>query len=1005
MKCNLLVFFMFFLGFNAFSQDVIGTVYSSGEPLPGVTVINLTTGKGTLTNFDGDYVLKKVSEGDEIEFSYLGFQSQKVVYSGQAELNVTLAESSEQLEEVIVTGYGTQIQKNLSSSISKVKSEDLENTALPSFEQAIQGRAAGVQVVSGSAMSGSPTKIRIRGTNSAVANSEPLYVIDGIIVESGSFMDSNGSVGFMDHGGGNLLASINPNDIESLEILKDAAATAIYGARGSNGVVLITTKSGKSGDTQIDVTLDSGFSTITRKLDFVNSQEYLILAQEAWYNSGEDPTKFWANSGVLVNGLTKAQAMSTNTDWQDQALQQGKAYRANISASGGDEKTKFFISANFLDEESIFVGNEYLRLSARTNLDHKVNDKLRVGANVFYTHIDNSPVPIQNGIGKSNNNLPIHPVYNADGTYFNPTRNVRASIDMWDYNSKSRTFLANWYLNYEIVDGLSFRSEYGVNSFNNDDQQYIDAVIDSNGEAKAFTSQGSRNSWNFKNLLNYRNTFGGHRVDVLAGIESSRSSQRLSNITGIGFPNSTLKTPQDAATQEVFYNESAYSFLSIIGRVNYDYEGKYLLSVTARRDGSSRFGKNKRWGLFPAVSLGYNISEEPYFEGLKKTVNYLKLRASYGISGNAEIGNYAYESTYNQANYNGGNGITLSNIGDDELGWETSTQTNFGLSFEMFDGKLRGDVDYYDKLTSDMLLPYPVSVVSGLTQVTTNLGEISNKGVEVMLGLSLINKADFTWDAEFTYAHNKNEVVSIGDNAEGIDIPGFGTTSIYVGKPIGIQTVPIWLGVDPATGQDIYQSKDGRALLADEAAAEAGSLNNFLNQNLVPYGNPFPDFTGGFSSRFTYKNWYLNTLWSFSVGQDFIASGENINSKYAFSSMNLTPLRNRLGRWRNPGDVTNVARLSTDPTIWTRTTEYVSDVDYLRMRDLTIGYRFDLEANSFIRGLELYAKFTNFLTITNAQPWMYDPENYVRDGNLNLLDKWKQVPQAKTVNVGVNLKF
>ena len=207
------------------------------------------------------------------------------------------------------------------------------------------------------------------------------------------------------------------------------------------------------------------------------------------------------------------------------------------------------------------------------------------------------------------------------------------------------------------------------------------------------------------------------------------------------------------------------------------------------------------------------------------------------------------------------------------MGWETSTQTNFGLSFEMFDGKLRGDVDYYDKLTSDMLLPYPVSVVSGLTQVTTNLGEISNKGVEVMLGLTLIDKADFTWDAEFTYAHNKNEVVSIGDNAEGIDIPGFGTTSIYVGKPIGIQTVPIWLGVDPATGQDIYQSKDGRALLANEEAAEAGSLNNFLNQNLVPYGNPFPDFTGGFSSRFTYKNWYLNTLCSFSVGQDFIASG------------------------------------------------------------------------------------------------------------------------------------
>lgn len=1005
MKCNLLVFFMFFLGFNAFSQNLIGTVSSSGEPLPGANVINLTTGNGTLTDFDGNFVLDKVTEGDEIEFSYIGFESQKMVYNGQANLSISLNESSEKLEEVIVTGYGTQIQKNLSSSISKVNSEDLQNTALPSFEQAIQGRAAGVQVVSGSGMSGSPTKIRIRGTNSAVASSEPLYVIDGIIVESGGLMSSDGNVGYMDHGGGNLLSSINPNDIESLEILKDAAATAIYGARGSSGVVLITTKSGKSGETQIDVTLDTGFSEVTRKLDFVNSQEYVMLAQEAWYNSGEDPTKFWSNSGVLVNGLTKAEALNTNTDWQDQALRQGKAYRANISASGGNNKTKFYISGNLLDEESIFIGNEYLRLSARTNLDHKVNDKLRIGANLFYTHVDNSPVPIQNGIGKANNNLPIHPVYNSDGTYFNPTRNVRASIDMWEYNSKSRTFLANWYLNYKIIDGLSFRTEYGINSVSNDDHQYIDAIIDSNGEAKAFTSQGSRNSWNLKNLLNYRKSFGNHRIDVLAGLEASKNTTKFSNITGIGFPNSTLKTPQDAATQEVFYDESTYSFLSLIGRVNYDYKGKYLLSLTARRDGSSRFGKNNRWGLFPAISLGYNISEEPYFEGLKNTVNYLKLRASYGITGNAEIGNYAYESTYDQSNYNNNNGISLANIGDDELGWETSTQMNLGLSLEMFEGKVRADIDYYDKLTSDMLLPYPVSIVSGLTQVTTNLGEISNEGIEIMLGLTLIDNDTFTWDAEFSYAYNKNEVVSIGDNPEGIDIPGFGTTSIYVGSPIGIQTIPIWVGVDPATGQDIYRSKDGRELLASQAAAEAGSLNNFLNDNLMPFGNPFPEFTGGFSTRFTYKNWYLSSLFTFSIGQDFIASGESVNSKYAFSSMNLTPLRNQLGRWRNPGDVTNVARLTTDPTIWTRTSEYVSDVDYLRMRDLTIGYRFDINSNSFLRALDIYAKFTNFLTITNAQPWMYDPENYVQSGNLNLMDKWKQVPQAKTVNLGVNLKF
>jgi TonB-linked SusC/RagA family outer membrane protein len=896
-------------------------------------------------------------------------------------------------------------KKNLSSSVSKIRSEDLQNTALPSFEQAIQGRAAGVQIVTGSAMSGSQSKIRIRGANSALASSEPLFVIDGIIIETGAISDRSNSGFFIDDGGGNLLSSINPNDIQSIEILKDAAATAIYGARGSSGVVLITTKSGASGETKIDVTIDTGISESTRKIDFVNGKEYLMLAQEAWYNSGEDPKLFWQNSGVLVDGLTQAQAQLTNTDWQDQALRQGVAYRANVSASGGDEKTRFFISGNFLEEESIFIGNEYLRLSTRTNLEHKINDDLTIGTKLFFTYIDSSPVPVQNGLGKSNQNLPVHPVFKGDGTYFNPLNNVRASLDSWENNSKSRTFLANWFLDYKLADGLSFRSEYGINSVNNNDNSYLDAIIDNNAEAKAFQGSGSRNSWNFKNLLNYRNKFGKHRLDILAGIESSKNTYQVSNIRGTGFSNSTLKTPQDAAVQESYFNQSAYTFLSILGRVNYDFDGKYLLSVTARRDGSSRFGRNKQWGLFPAVSLGYNISEEPFFDGLKKTVNYLKIRASYGISGNAEIGNYNYASTYSQANYNGANGITLANVGDDELGWESAYQTNLGLSLQMFDGKFRLDVDVYEKLTKDLLLPYPVSVVSGVTSVTTNLGEIENKGIEAMVGVTILENDDFTWDAELTYAWNTNKVLNIGDNPEGIDIPGFGTTSIYIGMPIGIQTIPIWAGVDPASGQDMYQTLDGRNLTIAEGVKEFGSVGNFLNSNRVPFGNPYPDFTGGFSSRLTYKNWSVSTLWNFSVGQTYIASGEQIQGKFAYGSMNITPLRSQLGRWRNPGDITRVAQVTTAPTTYGRTSEYVSEIDYLRMRDLTIAYRFNIDGSTLLKSVDLYAKFTNFLTFTNAPGSMYDPENYVRGGNLNLMDKWKQVPQAKTVNLGINIKL
>ena len=1004
-KFTLISFFILLISFNSFSQEIRGTVSADGEPLPGANVINTTSGSGTLSDFDGNFVLSGLSNGDEIEFSYLGFDSQTIIYSGQLQLNITLLESATELNEVIVTGYGSTIQKNLSSSVSKIRSEDLQNTALPSFEQAIQGRAAGVQIVTGSAMSGSQSKIRIRGANSAIASSEPLFVIDGIIIETGAISDRSNSGFFIDDGGGNLLSSINPNDIQSIEILKDAAATAIYGARGSSGVVLITTKSGASGETKINVTIDTGISETTRKIDLVNGKEYLMLAQEAWYNSGEDPKLFWQNSGVLVDGLTQAQAQLTNTDWQDQALRQGVAYRANVSASGGDEKTRFFISGNFLEEESIFIGNEYLRLSTRTNLEHKINDDLTLGTKLFFTYIDSSPVPVQNGLGKSNQNLPIHPVFKGDGTYFNPLNNVRASLDSWENNSKSRTFLANWFLDYKLADGLSFRSEYGINSVNNNDNSYLDAIIDNNAEAKAFQGSGSRNSWNFKNLLNYRNKFGKHRLDILAGIESSKNTYQVSNIRGTGFSNSTLKTPQDAAVQESYFNQSAYTFLSILGRVNYDFDGKYLLSVTARRDGSSRFGRNKQWGLFPAVSLGYNISEEPFFDGLKKKVNYLKIRASYGISGNAEIGNYNYASTYSQANYNGANGITLANVGDDELGWESAYQTNLGLSLQMFDGKFRLDVDVYEKLTKDLLLPYPVSVVSGVTSVTTNLGEIENKGIEAMVGVTILENDDFTWDAELTYAWNTNKVLNIGDNPEGIDIPGFGTTSIYIGMPIGIQTIPIWAGVDPASGQDMYQTLDGRNLTIAQGVKEFGSVSNFWNSNLVPFGNPYPDFTGGFSSRLTYKNWSVNTLWNFSVGQTYIASGEQILGKFAYGSMNITPLRSQLGRWRNPGDITRVAQVTTAPITYGRTSEYVSEIDYLRMRDLTIAYRFNIDGSALLKSVDLYAKFTNFLTFTNAPGSMYDPENYVRGGNLNLMDKWKQVPQAKTVNLGINIKF
>ena len=1005
MKNYLIVFLTFLFTLQAFSQQVKGTITSDGDPIPGVNIINTETGNGTLTDFDGNFIIEKVSDGDEIEFSYVGFATKRVVYSGQTELFIELEESSENLEEVIVTGYGSVIAKNLSSSIVRVDGESVKNTALGSFEQALQGRAAGVQVVTGSGMSGAQTKIRIRGANSAVASSEPLFVIDGIIMEDGGYLDRSNNVGFMDIDT-NMLSSINPNDIQSMEILKDAAATAIYGARGSNGVILITTKQGQAGATKIEATFDIGLSETTRKLDFVNAEEFLTLAQEAWYNGGNDPTKFWDASGVLVDGLTKGQALATDTDWQDATLKTGVAYRANISASGGDEKTKFFVSGNFLDEESIFVGNEYLRLNARTNLTHKINDKVSIGSNMNFSYVNNSPVPVQNGVGKSNTNLPIHPVYKEDGTYFNVLRNARAGVDLFTTNTKNRSFIASWYIRYQIAKGFEFRTEYGLNSISTNLKAYSDGRLRESGEGQATTSASLRNSWNWKNLLNYRKRIGNHNFDILAGVEASKSKFHLNNMKGVGFSSSTLRTPADAAVLTPTFNESAYTFLSVLSRVNYDYKGKYLISLTARRDGSSRFGKDRKWGTFPAASLGYNISEEDFFEPLKGIFNFFKIKASYGISGNAEIGNYLNESRYTQRNYNLQNGITLSNIPDDELGWESAAQTNFAVSMELFDGKIRADIDYYEKVTSDLLLPFPVSAITGVNNVTANIGEMQNNGFEVILGATLADKDDLSWDVELQLARNTNEVTDLGDNPDGINIPGFGNTAIYRGKPVGIQRMPEWGGIDPATGEDLWvQQSDGMLFTTSQVEGQFNSLNAFFSNNNVPFGNPYPDYTGGFSTDLRYKNWSVSALLSFAVGQNYVASGEIINSKYFASSMNLTPLRHMLGRWRSPGDVTNIGQLTTDPTIWSRTTQYVSDVDYLRLRDFTFTYSFDIPEGSPIKGLDLYTKLTNFLTWTNAQPWMYDPENHVRGGNTSLMDKWKQVPQAKTVNIGLNLKF
>lgn len=987
---------------------VTGTVTNNGFPLPGASILVKGTTTGSQSDFNGKYTIN-APKGATLVFSYIGFKTQEIVVGENLTIDVTLLEDAASLDEVVVVGYGTQIRKNLSSSISRVDVAALNAINVQSFDAALQGMAAGVEVRSGSAIAGSAMKVRIRGTTSLSANSEPLYVIDGIPVESGEISTSQpgstiGNRNLQLAHNTNVLASINPNDIESMEILKDASATAIYGSRGSNGVVLITTKKGKIGKTQVNVSRSSGLSEATHKIDYLNNNEYITLAQEAWFNSGNDIDDFWQNSGVLVDGLTKEEALNTDTNWVDQMLRTGETVNYNISLSGGSEKTRFYTSALLRDDKSIFVGNDYKQYSTRLNLDHTISDRFAIGTRMSLSHVDNKTVPIAwaGGTGTVQNMLPIWPVYKADGTYFNLTsNNPLASVKLREINLRSYQFFGSWFLTTDIVEGLTNRTEFGLNLLSNDDSHFRDGRTLVNGRSTAGAVIGSRKSWNFKNILNYRKDFNGHNVDVLAGFESQRFNGRVNTVIGEDFSNPSLRRPSDAANVVGSFTENEYAFLSYIGRVNYAYKNKYLLSASVRYDGSSRFAQDNRWGLFPAVSIGYNLSEEAYFAPLKKVFNYFKLRVSYGQSGNSEIGDYAYYGSFATDPYDGSSGISRNNIGDEKLGWETTTQLDIGLSFELLDGKIKGEFDYYDKLTSDLLMPYPASALTGVTNYTRNIGEISNKGVEFSLSTTNIESNNFRWETTFNIALNKNEVLKLNDDLGDLTVNG-----IYVGFPVGIIELVEWGGVDPSTGDDIYFDKDGQKLLFSEIIDQYGRFGSFYRDNRRPMGNPWPKFTGGFANKISWKNWYLDCFFTFSYGAEAIV-GEQKRSYGAFGRTKYNPTTNILDRWRSPGDITNVSRLTGENPSFQNTTRYLHKVDYIRMRDLTVGYAFNTEQGIFKR-INLYAKLTNFLTFTNAPDFYWDPEfsGVVQNrsqNNINTINNDKSAPQAKTMSLGLKI--
>lgn len=1022
------------IGFSATAQTgkIVGTVTdkASGMTLPGANIIVQGTTIGVSSDINGEYTIENVPAGEiNLICSFVGYLDEartiQVQDNQTLTINFTLQEDNMMLDEVVVIGFGTKRKRDITSAISKVKAEEIKDIPVANFAKVLQGRAAGVQVTSDNGMAGGAITMRIRGTSSLLGSSEPLYVVDGVPIITGSFTSSSG---FPDKS--NALAYLNPSDIASIEILKDASSAAIYGSRGTNGVVLITTKSGsfRKGKgiekTNFEFNYYAGILDVTNRLEILNGPEYLNLSKEAFYNSNyytDDPKystleeaeqayyaqlPFGIYNSELSYEENKAIIDNTNTNWVDQALRQGFIQEANLAASGGNAKTTYYLGGGYFEEKGILIDNRFKRINSRINFTHKATSKMSFGGNVGLTYnIDNRvPTGWAGGLGTAQSrSLPIMPIYNPDGTYFAPKisghSNIAAEVENLDYAAKVMSLLGNVFADYQFTKALSFRSEFGINNMYLRESKYEGLITQE--DQVATDRRVQVDYWTAKQSLNYINTFGGvHNVSGMLSFIAQDFNQHEVWFTGKDFPSPSLTNPESGAIRTAGDYVTSFGFLSYLGRFSYNYAAKYYLTFSVRSDGSSRFGKDKKWGYFPAGSVGWTISEEEFMRNLR-FLSFLKLRASYGFTGNAEIGNYAYIGAYNTADqYYGLAGITPARVANPELGWEKTSQIDVGLEFGILNGRIHGGLDYYVKNTSDMLVEVNVPQTSGFSKAVKNIGKLENKGFEFFITSNNLT-GNFKWTTDFNISFNHNEITELPNDQKisGISLGGnYGNNYAVVGYPAGVWELVDFAGVDPETGAPMFINQE---------TGEATTEYNY-DRDAIFVGNPYPTTIGGFNNTFKYKNIDMGVLFTWALGHNvYRDDGKFLEGGKIGDNWNQMKIIE--DRWQNPGDETDIPKLIWDGTYSTyNTTQFLDDASYLRLKSLQIGYTLPqkIARAAHLDNVRIYFNATNLLTFTKYKGW--DPEvnrDYNNNNNVTQSVTYLSPPQVKAFTFGINMNF
>lgn len=975
-------FLLFIFWFSGNSQTVISGVVTSSEdmmPIPGATVIIENTTKGVATDIDGNFSIT-IETGDSILIvSFVGMQAKRIKIGNSVNFNIVLDPETTGIEEVVVTvPYSSQKKETFTGSLGILREDDLKKSSETSLDKMLQGNISGLVSTSTSGQPGGTSEIRIRGIGSINAGSEPLYVIDGIPVNSEKISENNSS--------GNMLATLNPGDIESISVLKDASATSLYGSRASNGVIMITTKKGKKGETNYQVRTKQSLSSVNKgNFDLLTTNEFIELRKEALKNAGY--------GDIEINSMLPSDSVST--DWFDEVYRTSYSSEYEISSSGGNENTTYFISGLYSDDNGVVINTSHKKFSGRINLVHKASDKFSYGVQTNITDIRQNTIP-----GGDDLSSPVTGAYilnptiqvykNGEFNFDNNVRNVVGINDLDENSSKTSRSFSTIFAEYEVIKNLKFKSTNNFDLLNIKEYKFINPLTP---DGKSLNGAGFRyftmkKTLTSSNTANYSFTLKEkHSFLAILGYEIQNSSKEKSSLGAADFAGANARSLSGASNPIlVEESNSSWGIISYLSNFQYNLSSKYYLSGSFRRDGSSKFSDNNKWANFWSVGFSWRLSEENFLKEIKK-INSLIIRGSYGTSGNSDIDEHAWETLYGTGyNYNGDPGYVPVQIGNPELTWEKNNNADIGIDYRIFKN-ISGSLELYSRRTWDLLLAVPITKTSGYSIQMQNVGEMVNRGIEFNIGSDNFKSKNFKWSTDLNITLNRNKITKLYNGEDIFDV----STSAQIrreGYAYNTFYLVQWAGVNPADGTPMWYDEKGNLTSNYQDAARKIS------------GNADPKITSGIKNSLRYKNFDLSFFIYICYGNKIYNNVDRVLlSDGAFTEYNQSD--KAMERWQAPGDITEIPKIifNNSSNGNQSSTRYLEDGSFLRLKNINLSYNFGNEKlmKYKINNMKFFIQCSNILTLTNFSG--VDPEQNIRGV------AWFSYPNTKNFSAGINIEF